>query len=743
MAGRSSPKDLVMLVIDVGPMMDVAPPTGSDTPLEASLKIASQIVTQKLFGGCKDEIGMVLFGTPNTDNDLALSEGGYDNISVVWAIATPTLDLLKFIRGQIQIGDNPADFIDAIVVAMDMIVKASQEIRKVGDKKIYLFTTCGSEYNDDSLDQIISGLQQQDIQLIIIGPDIQTDYDDEGEENDRGGPPDPPRGSSSKLKKTPQQIAGESILTRVVHEIDATSFTFPEALNFANVIQKTAKKQTTRFAGHLEIGSKLKVSCKIFTKTMLERPTTWKKLSAISQSSARPGEMAVRYERSYHMQDEDETEVEAEDAVKGYRYGKSLIPVSTEDEEAIKLSSMKHLSVLGFTSVKNIKHHHIIGSSVQVVIPNPDDETASVSLSSLIHALYEMNMVGIVRYVFRKNANPRLCALIPHIKSDCECLFLYQLPYMEDLRQYPFVSLSENPKYQLSDNQLQAIDDFINDMDLMEGERDDNDDLVEAVKSKNISNPLIQRTFQCMQHRALNPDDPLPPIEPFLSKCLEPSEVIMTRCSSHLQRIKDLFPLTKVEKKEGGSATEVWRKTSDVDLEAEPPVSKKLKAEEETDFSVISLARGEIEEVGTVDPIGDYKKLIDRKDVDNFEEGSKQLQNVTLRLIKESFGDVMYNKSLTCIQTLREEAIRHSEPDMFNEYLKKTRDDLIGTRYAPFWDKIIQEGITLITSDECAESSVSTEEAKQFISSEPEQTSLEEEKKEEETDADDLLAMMD
>ena len=69
----------------------------------------------QLFGGCKDEIGMVLFGTPNTDNDLALSVGGYDNISVVWAIATPTLDLLKFIRGQIQIGDNPADCIQLSV----------------------------------------------------------------------------------------------------------------------------------------------------------------------------------------------------------------------------------------------------------------------------------------------------------------------------------------------------------------------------------------------------------------------------------------------------------------------------------------------------------------------------------------------------------------------------------------------------------------------------------------------------
>ena len=34
----------------------------------------------------------------------------------------------------------------------------------------------------------------------------------------------------------------------------------------------------------------------------------------------------------------------------GYRYGKSLIPVSSEDEEAMKLQTSKCLSLLGFTS---------------------------------------------------------------------------------------------------------------------------------------------------------------------------------------------------------------------------------------------------------------------------------------------------------------------------------------------------------------------------------------------------------
>ena len=41
----------MILCIDVGPAMDVAPPTGDqETPLEASLRIAERIVTQKVVG---------------------------------------------------------------------------------------------------------------------------------------------------------------------------------------------------------------------------------------------------------------------------------------------------------------------------------------------------------------------------------------------------------------------------------------------------------------------------------------------------------------------------------------------------------------------------------------------------------------------------------------------------------------------------------------------------------------------
>lgn len=518
-----------------------------------------------------------------------------------------------------------------------------------------------------------------------------------------------------------------------------------EALQVATFIRKTAKRQTTRFAGHLEIGEELKIPCKIFTRTMVERPASWKKLSAISQASAHPGSMAVRMQRSYHLTDEDETEVEMENVAKGYRYGKSLVPISDADEQAMKLAVPRCLSLLGFTHGENIKQHQLVGSSVQVVMPTPGDEHAGTAMSAFVHALYETNMVGVVRYVWRNNAQPKLMVLVPHIKAEYECLMMFQLPYMEDVRQYTFNSLPGSKRqFQPTDEQLTLVNDLISSMDLMTADVDEDGDHCEALHPKRTCNPLIQRTFQCIKHRALNPDQALPEVEANLATMVRPSEPMLAHCSGQLQRVKDSFPLAKVVKKakDQGEAAAVWKQTSDLDLDAEaPPAKKPRMGEEEADFSMASLARGEVTEVGTLDPVSDYRTLIGRKDIDNFDDASKQLQQVVLKLVKESFGDTYYGKAMDCVKALREEAVRHSETEMFNSFLRELKNDLIGTRYSPFWDKVVSEEVTLISSSECSDSSVTQDEAKQFISTEataPAATPPDEEP----DDADDLLAMM-
>lgn len=73
----------------------------------------------------------------------------------------------------------------------------------------------------------------------------------------------------------------------------------------------------------------------------------------------------------------------------GYRYGKSLVPISEADEKALKFVSPRCLSLMGFTKLENVKQHQCIGTSVLVLTANPDDEvrvqTQRALVSSGIH----------------------------------------------------------------------------------------------------------------------------------------------------------------------------------------------------------------------------------------------------------------------------------------------------------------------------------------------------------------------
>ncbi len=48
------------------------------------------------------------------------------------------------------------------------VAPLNRDIKRVGDKKIYLMTDAGSEYSDDQLDRICAGLQAQSVELIVV-----------------------------------------------------------------------------------------------------------------------------------------------------------------------------------------------------------------------------------------------------------------------------------------------------------------------------------------------------------------------------------------------------------------------------------------------------------------------------------------------------------------------------------------------------------------------------------------------
>jgi hypothetical protein len=146
-----------------------------------------------------------------------------------------------------------------------------------------------------------------------------------------------------------------------------------------------------------------------------------------------------------------------------------------------------------------------------------------------------------------------------------------------------------------------------------------------------------------------------------------------------------------------------------------------------------------------VNPVEDYRQLLATNEPAVFAIASKQLQKVILSLIKETFfAQVMHSKALESLKQYRYEAINRSDPDHFNQFLKQIRDDLVGTRYAPFWDLIVEEEMSLITTTECSSSNVSDEDARKFLTDESVQGNRPlEEKQDIDEEADDLLAMMD
>ncbi|EGD76705.1 hypothetical protein PTSG_08056 [Salpingoeca rosetta] len=433
--------DLTAIVLDVGPSMSTKLSSGK-SHLETAVKAIDLFVQQKVLHTKKDEVALITFGDNETDNPLA-SDGEYQHICVRRTLTSPDLDLLRFIETEIQPGDQPTDFVDALVVALDCLITGGE--KKKGDKKIYMFTDAGSPVNDSSLDQIIDGMKAHGIDLRVIGVGI----DEDGDEDDE-----------SVAHMTQTQKENVQIIKRIVDAVEGEIPVF------------------------------------LYTEEKREPRPTLKKLSALVDLDPTDADSAkVEREVTYHKLDEDETEVPGEERIKGYRYGRTIVPWEKMHEENLTLKPDKELSVICFTHQDNVPRHHQL-EPLLCVLPAHDDEDAARGIACLAQALHEMESVAIVRYVFRNKAAPKLGMLFPTISEEYKGLYYVSLPFREDIRPYEFASLAKNKNADFDKEQRAAVEDVIASMDLMKGYVDEDGDEVEAYEPEYTFNPAIQMFYQ-------------------------------------------------------------------------------------------------------------------------------------------------------------------------------------------------------------------------------------------------------
>ena len=259
----------------------------------------------------------------------------------------------------------------------------------------------------------------------------------------------------------------EALLLHIANEINGVVLSLPKALEEMSQLRAPGVLQRPVFQGLFEVTEEMQFRVKVFLKTKRQAFPTMKKVSLVAQKMEDPDTDEVEMDRTYCSIEDLDTPINKADIVKGYKYGRSLVPITKIDESVLKYSCVKCLQLIGFTKASNVSRHHYLGST-EVVSPLSGDEKAIVAMSALVRAMVETESIGIARYCPRADS-VKIVALVPHVSADQEDLYLHQLPFADDLRHFPFPPL--DPKRARSSivptqDQLSAVDDLIDQLDL-------------------------------------------------------------------------------------------------------------------------------------------------------------------------------------------------------------------------------------------------------------------------------------
>lgn len=110
-------------------------------------------------------------------------------------------------------------------------------------------------------------------------------------------------------------------------------------------------------------------------------------------------------------------------------------PVNAEDiKMGLNGDVERQFKMLGFTDTSKVPRHHFV-SGVDVVLPIRGSKNER-AFAALVVEMIETSKVMIGKIIERKNAEPKLVGLFPHINKKRPLLYLAQLPTAEDIRDY-------------------------------------------------------------------------------------------------------------------------------------------------------------------------------------------------------------------------------------------------------------------------------------------------------------------
>ncbi|RWS26361.1 X-ray repair cross-complementing protein 5-like protein [Leptotrombidium deliense] len=649
MPPRSKNREAVALILDIGKSMQKMSLNSSSTIFQEAKLCLIKILEQKIFSESPNEYVLILFGSDETKNGLKQSGSSrYSNIFVYENLRRPSFELLQYVEN-ITPTENEANIADAIVVGADVL--HTQTVGQQCDLIVLEKTEIGSKFADE--------LATLELCKQVIS-------------------------SEEKCLIYSLEEAKNALAYVEVHRVDSAGW-------YANIY----------------FGSKFVIPIVGYIKTTQNKLKSWQKykkadvnkdssadikkeaLESEQESSSEVSSTRVLSKTRHFTADDSKDEVDEEDIIHGYAYGSTIVPLTKEDEEAIKYQSeRKGFEILFFTSKQNVKVHYNCGDKTMIVAVShkAKDARSTATFIALARALYETDCVAIVRYCRLERYASHVGYLAPIIDAEKVVFTYIQLPFADDLRYYNFPVFNKAKKDVPSEEQLSLVDDLISCMDLTKAAIDDDGFQCEAFVCEETHDPNIQNKFKFILKQYLKTVETEADI-------FELTDMYFVEKEEILLKMKEAFPLEIVETKRSLSPS--LQEVSSVD-------NKKVKVEEVADNDDVDI------EISTSDPKKSFEEHVESGH--SWITSCTKLEEVILKLSANLMG---FNdkKILDSLEAYRKHSISKQNTKSYNAFLLSLKDKLKGRS---LWKSILQRKLSLITELESQKSGVSLEDANEF-----------------------------
>lgn len=679
-------REALVLVLDVGPTMHAILPE-----IE---KVCSMLIEKKLIYSKSDEVGVVLFGTEATENELTNEVGGYEHVTVLRHVKVVDGDLLQALQN-LPRGSVTGDFLDGIVVGMDMLIKKFGPTNK-GKKRLCLITNALHPIKDpyegtkqDQVSTIASQMMAQGMKMDCVVARL-----------------------TQNLEANKRVMEENDLLLRVFSNKSSSKTVYVESrTKLLGALRTRNISPVTIYRGDLELSSKLKIKVWVYKKTSEEKFPTLKRYSNKAPPTDKFATHEVKVDYEYKSIEDPNRVVPPEQRIKGYRYGPQVVPISSAELEAVKFKPDKSVKLLGFTNASNIMRHYYM-KDVNTFIAEPGNAKAILAVSSLARAMKEMMKVAIVRCVWRQGqGNVVVGVLTPNVSDNeniPDSFYFNVLPFAEDVREFQFPSFSNLPSsMQPNQQQQEAADRLVRMLDLAPPGKE------EILQPDFTPNPILERFYRYLELKSKDKDAAVPPLDETLKKITEPDPEMLFQNKSIIEDFRRCFELKENPKLKKSTRRLSKEKPSGSDDEREDLGNG---SDAQPMDAIEYPSKIKTEKIGDANPVQDFEAMMSRRDSPAWVSKAIQcMKDKVFELVENSCEGDSYQKALECLVALRKGCILEQEPKQFNDFVLHLYKFCQEKDLKSFCEYLASHGITLISKTEAADSDVTEDEAKTFI----------------------------